>query len=188
MIKEEYPSHCAHASSHCAHTTLSSTLSLETDWAKCSENKNLPFAPLPVRTLPDHKTFSSLPNGCCRPHLSLCTDQKHSKPRHTCQADSTNLIFAGKKVPDFLLPTKSELFLFLNSGFLNFCLPKNCSGNLAARRAKSLSKANNKFEEHTLGQFTQPDFTFKPWKVNYSTFLNFIKTTRKVNYWNILKS
>ena len=81
-----------------------------------------------------------------------------------------------KKVPDFLLPIKSELFLCVNSVFLfvekSEFLPKNCSGNLAARRAKSLSKANNKFEEHTLGQFTQPDFTFKPSKVNYSTFLN----------------
>ena len=175
--KEKYPSYCAHTSSHCACKTLSSTLSLETDWTKSSENKNLPFAPLPVRTLPDHKTFSSLPNGCCRPHLSICTDQKHSQHRHTCQADWTNLNFACKKVLDFYCQQNPKFSFFKFHIFsrqknLIFCLPKNCSGNLAARRAKSLSKANNKFEEHTLGQFTQPDFTFKPWKVNYSTFLN----------------
>ena len=76
LLSVEFPSHCA-----CSPDPFTQKRLNENLWEQ--PVKNLPFAPPPVRTLPDHKTFSSLPNGCCRPHLSICTDQKHSQPRPT---------------------------------------------------------------------------------------------------------
>ena len=68
---------------------------------KFSENSRCDEKPLlpPVRTLPDHKTFSSLPNGCCRPHPSLYmhrsktfTTQTHAKRIKSSQFSDSDFV------------------------------------------------------------------------------------------------
>ena len=103
-----------------------------------------------VRTLPDHKTFSSLPNGGCRPISQYARIKNiHNVDTHTKRVEH---------------PSQYSSFIFVLKNYNFVC----CNLMASETGAKSLSKANNKFEEHTLGQFTQPDFTFKPLKADYS--------------------
>ena len=148
------------------------TLSLKRDWMKISENNRWKTSPL-LPLLSEHcqiiKHSVHSPMVAVGP-ISLYAQIKNIHNAHTQPSELNKfnfcfpkiLIFACQKIPDFCLP-KSSGFLLAKKLFLQ----SGCETG-----AKSLSKANNKFEEHTLGQFTQPDFTFKPWKVNYWTFLN----------------
>ena len=92
---EKYPCHCETALDPFTPTRLNERLREQpVQW------KTSPLLP-PVRTLSDHKTFSSLPNACCRPHPSL---HMHRSKTFTMQTHAQSGLNENSRRHKFYFP------------------------------------------------------------------------------------